>query len=265
MLLIESIILGLAQGLTEFLPVSSSGHLVIFQDLLGIDEPGLTMEVILHFGTLLSVFTVFGRDFIDLLRFSRDAGQRRFLLMLTAGVIPTGVIGILLERYMEFFFSSTLAVGAMLLLTGGMLKFMEMLPPGNKDAEKMEIKDALWIGLMQGLAVIPGISRSGATITAAIWRGLDRTAAVRYSFMLSAPVIFGATLLEVKEMVLTGVERDMLLNYITGGAVAFLAGVVAIKTFIKLLKGRKFHYFAYYCWAAGAVILLYSLIKELGA
>jgi len=165
----------------------------------------------------------------------------------------------------EIFFSSTLAVGAMLLLTGGMLKFMEMLPPGNKDAEKMEIKDALWIGLMQGLAVIPGISRSGATITAAIWRGLDRTAAVRYSFMLSAPVIFGATLLEVKEMVLTGVERDMLLNYITGGAVAFLAGVVAIKTFIKLLKGRKFQYFAYYCWAAGAVILLYSLIKELGA
>lgn len=262
MLLIEAIILGLVQGLTEFLPVSSSGHLVIFQDLLGLNDPGLTMEVILHFGTLLSVFTVFGRDFIDLLRFSRDDGQRRYLLMLVAGVIPTGVIGLLLERYMEIFFSSTLIVGAMLLLTGGMLKFMEMLPPGKKDAEKMEIRDALWIGLMQGIAVIPGISRSGATITAAIWRGLDRTVAVRYSFMLSAPVIFGATLLEVKDMVLTGVERTMLLNYIVGGAVAFLAGIVAIKTFIKLLKDRKFHYFAYYCWAAGISILLFLFLRN---
>jgi undecaprenyl-diphosphatase len=259
--IIESIILGLIQGLTEFLPVSSSGHLVIAQDLLGMNEPGVTLEVMLHFGTLLSVFWVFGRDFVELLRFPRDAGQRRFLLLLVAGAIPTAIIGILLSKYMEFIFGSTLVVGVMLLVTGGLLKMLTILPVGDKDAGKMKFKDALWIGLLQGFAVIPGISRSGATITAAIWRGLDRAAAVRYSFMLAAPVIFGVTLLEVKDMIEAGIAQAMLLNYAVGGLVAFLAGVVAIKTFIRLLKQQKFQYFAYYCWAAGAFILIFSFIK----
>lgn len=259
--ILESILLGLVQGLTEFLPVSSSGHLVIAQELLGMNEPGVTLEVMLHFGTLLSVFWVFGRDFIDLLRFPRDATQRRFLLLLVAGVIPTAIIGIFLGKYMEAIFGSTLVVGAMLLVTGGLLKLLTMLPVGDKDTGKMKFKDALMIGLLQGFAVIPGISRSGATITAAIWRGLDRAVAVRYSFMLAAPVIFGATLLEVREMLTVGIERAMLMNYVVGGLVAFLAGIVAIKTFIKLLKQQKFQYFAYYCWAAGALILVFSLLK----
>ncbi len=259
--LLESIILGFVQGLTEFLPVSSSGHLVIFQELLGMNEPGVTLEVMLHFGTLLSVFWVFGRDFIDLLRFPKDLAQRQFLLLLVVGVIPTAIIGIFLGKYMEIIFGSTLVVGAMLLVTGGLLKLLTILPVGFKDTGKMKFKDALWIGLLQGFAVIPGISRSGATITAAIWRGLDREVAVRYSFMLAAPVIFGATLLEVREMITVGIERAMLINYVLGGLVAFLAGVVAIKTFIKLLKQQKFHYFAYYCWAAGTLVLIFSLIR----
>ena len=259
--ILESILLGLVQGLTEFLPVSSSGHLVIAQELLGMNEPGVTLEVMLHFGTLLSVFWVFGRDFIDLLRFPRDLAQRRFLLLLVAGVIPTAIIGVFLSKYMDVIFGSTLVVGAMLLVTGGLLKLLTMLPVGDKDTGKMKLKDALWIGLLQGFAVIPGISRSGATITAAIWRGLDRGVAVRYSFMLAAPVIFGATLLEVKDMFTLGIERAMLLNYMVGGLVAFLAGIVAIKVFIKLLKEQKFQYLAYYCWAAGAFILIFSLIR----
>ncbi len=259
--IIESIILGLVQGLTEFLPVSSSGHLVIFQDFLGMDEPGVTLEVMLHFGTLLSVFVVFGRDFLQMLRFFRDEVQRRFLLLLVVGVIPTGVIGLLLDKYVEGIFDSTLMVGVMLLVTGGLLKLMTLLPAGTKDISKMSYADALLIGLMQGIAVIPGISRSGSTITAAIWRGLDRSLAVRYSFILAAPVIFGATLLEVKEMVALGIERSMLINYLVGGGVAFLAGVIAIKTFIQLLQSRKFQYFAYYCWAVGAFILIFSLIR----
>ncbi len=257
----EAIILGLVQGLTEFLPVSSSGHLVIFQDLLGLDEPGVTLEVLLHFGTLLSVFWVFGRDFIDLLRFPKDTAQRRFLLLLIVGVIPTGLIGLLIGSYIEAFFASTLVVGVMLLVTGGLLKLLTILPGGSKDTAQMSYRDALWVGLLQGLAVIPGISRSGSTITAALWRGLDRTTAVRYSFMLAAPVILGATLLEVREITAVGIERAMLVNYTVGGLVAFLAGVVAIKTFIRLLQQHKFHYFVYYCWALGTVTIAVSLFR----
>ena len=258
--LIEALILGLIQGLTEFLPVSSSGHLVIFQDLLGIDEPGVTLEVLLHFGTLLSVLWVFGRDFLNLFRFPRDAGQRRFLVLLVVGVVPTAVIGLLLGNYVEVLFNSTLVVGVMLLVTGGILKLLTLLPAGQKELSQMRPRDALWIGLLQGFAVIPGISRSGSTITAALWRGLDRASAVRYSFMLAAPVICGATLLEVREMLSAGIERALLINYLAGGLVSFIAGVVAIRVFVNLLRRQKFHYFAYYCWAAGVVVLIASFL-----
>jgi undecaprenyl-diphosphatase len=255
----EAILLGLVQGLTEFLPVSSSGHLVILQELLGIEETGVTLEVLLHFGTLLAVFWVFGRDFINLFRL-REAGQRRLLFLLAVGVVPTALIGLLLGNYIAILFQSTLVVGVMLLVTGGILKLLTVLPAGKKDLPAMQPKDALWVGLLQGFAVIPGISRSGSTITAALWRGLDRATAVRYSFMLAAPVIFGATLLEVREMVALGIERAALLNYIAGGLAAFLAGVVAIKVFIKVLKQQKFNYFAYYCWIAGVAVIIASLL-----
>lgn len=260
MTLIESLILGLIQGLTEFLPISSSGHLVIFQTLFGLEEPGVTLEVLLHFGTLLSVFWVFGRDFLELLRFPRDAGQRRFLLLLILGVIPTAVLGLLLDKYAAGIFQSTLATGVALLVTGGILKLLTVLPVGSKGAAEMKPRDALWIGLIQGFAVIPGISRSGSTITAALWRGLDRVTAVRYSFMLAAPVILGLTLLEIKNLAAAGVEQAMLINYLAGGLVAFLAGVAAIKLFIRLLQQQKFLYFAYYCWAAGTVAIVASLL-----
>jgi undecaprenyl-diphosphatase len=258
--LIEAIVLGLIQGLTEFLPVSSSGHLVISQELLGLEEAGVTLEVLLHFGTLLSVFAVFGRDFINLFRF-RDTAQRRFLFLLIVGVIPTALIGLLLGEYVGVLFKSTMFVGVMLLVTGGILKLLTVLPPGRKDIAGMRPVDALWVGLLQGFAILPGISRSGSTITAALWRGLDRATAVRYSFMLTAPVIFGATLLEVRDMVRVGVEKAALLNYAVGGMVAFFAGVVAIRVFINLLKQQKFHYFAYYCWIAGAVVIIASLMR----
>lgn len=260
MTLIESLILGLLQGLTEFLPISSSGHLVIFQALFGLEEPGLTLEVLLHFGTLLSVFWVFGRDFLELLRFPRDAGQRRFLLLLVLGVIPTAVLGLLMENYAAGIFKSTLATGVALLVTGGILKLLTVLPAGSKGAAEMQPRDALWIGLIQGFAVIPGISRSGSTITAALWRGLDRVTAVRYSFMLAVPVILGLTLLEIRNLAAAGIEQAMLINYLAGALVAFLAGVAAIKLFIRLLQQQKFLYFAYYCWAAGTVAIVASLL-----
>lgn len=254
--MIKAILLGVVQGLTEFLPVSSSGHLVIFQRLLGLESSGVTLEVLLHFGTLLAVFWVFRQDFLDLLKFTRDKVQQRFLLLLILGCIPTALIGYFLGDFVESIFHSLLLTGTALLVTGVILKLLTRLPEGRKDVTSMRPLDALWVGLLQGIAVIPGISRSGSTITAALWRGLDRSTAVRYSFMLAAPVIFGATLLEIKDIFKTGIEKALLLDYAAGTIAACLCGILAIQLFIRLLQQHKFHYFAYYCWAVGAVVIL---------
>ena len=134
------------------------------------------------------------------------------------------------------------------------------IPPGKNDVSRMRIGDALWIGTLQGVAVIPGISRSGSTIAGALWRGLDRETAVRYSFILAAPVILGATILEAKDLIVCGIEKTLLSNYLVGGLFAFGFGVIAIKLFINLLQNRKFHYFSYYCWIVGGITVLLSLL-----
>ncbi|MBM4235989.1 MAG: undecaprenyl-diphosphate phosphatase [Firmicutes bacterium] len=260
--LFDAALLGLIQGLTEFLPVSSSGHLVLFQDLLGLNEPGVTLEVLLHFGTLLAVFFVFGKDFIALFKFFRDEYQRHFLILLILGVLVTGILGLLFEPYIELLFSSTLVVGFMLLITGLINTLIKIIPHGQKNIADMKLLDALLIGLWQAFAIIPGISRSGTTILTALWRGLDRDAAVRFSFMLSAPVIFGATLIEARELITTGLERVMLFNYLTGTFVALVSGVFAIKFLVRILSGNKFHYFAYYCWVIGLIVIIFSLINN---
>jgi len=260
--LFEALLLGLIQGLTEFLPVSSSGHLVLFQNLLGLNEPGVTLEVLLHFGTLLSVLFVFGQDFVDLLKFYRDKYQRHFLSMLILGVIVTGLLGFIFRKYLEILFSSTLIVGFMLLITGLIITLIKIIPTGQKSIAEIKPHDALLIGLLQAFAIIPGISRSGTTILTALWRGLDRDSAIRFSFMLSAPVIFGATLVEAKELLTTGLESTMLVNYLAGTMIAFVSGVFAIKVFIRMLSAGKFHYFAYYCWTIGLIVIIISLINN---
>lgn len=257
----EAILLGMVQGLTEFLPVSSSGHLVIFQDILGMNEPGVTLEVMLHLGTLFSVFWVFGRDFLELLSFWKKRDQRHFLLMLFIGAAVTAIFGLFVKNYIDYVFKSTLLVGLMLLVTGGILKLLTIIPVGQKNIKQMKIQDAILIGLLQAFAIIPGISRSGSTILASMWRGLDRSNAIKYSFMLSAPVILGAALLESRELFSIGLDRAMLLNYLSGGLVAFISGVFAIKTFIRLLRGDKLYYFAYYCWATGFVVIIMSFLR----
>ena len=136
-----------------------------------------------------------------------------------------------------------------------------MLPQGGKEIKAMKARDALWVGLFQGLAVLPGISRSGLTITGALWRGLNRETAVRYSFMLATPAIFGATLLEAHDMLANGVESALLMTYLLGGLIAFLSGILAIRFFIRLLQMHKFHYFAYYTWSVGILAILTSLLK----
>lgn len=261
MSLLDSIILGIVQGLTEFLPVSSSGHLVIFQNILGLDEPGVTLEVLLHFGTLLSILWVFRKDFQELLKFASDPLQRRFLILLIIGTVATGAIALLLHPYIVFAFGSTLVVGFLLLITGVILWIINIIPERGKKVDSMSNLDAVWIGVFQGMAIFPGISRSGSTIFGALWRGLDRATAVKYSFILTAPAILGATLLEARGLYLEGVTPPVMINYMVGMVVAFIFGVLAIKTFIRLLQNKKFHYFSYYCWAVGSGIILFTLFK----
>jgi len=257
--LAEGILLGILQGLTEFLPVSSSGHLVIFQDFFAVSLPGITFEVMVHFGTLLSVFWVFGGDIVRIVsRSPREKKERRFLLMLMLGVVPTGLMGLLFRDFFEKFFESTLTVGLMLLVTGVILYSLQYLRPGTKDELTIKPGDALFISFVQGLAIMPGISRSGSTIAAALWSGLDRETAVRFSFLVSIPVILAVTLLEVIALRETGFD-SLTGGVLAGTLAAFLSGILAIKVFVRLLQAGRFRYFAYYCWFAGTLTVSLKL------
>jgi undecaprenyl-diphosphatase len=257
--LLEGFLLGILQGLTEFLPVSSSGHLVIFQDFFGIRLPGITFEAMVHFGTLLSVFWVFGGDILRIVCCSpHKKTERRFLLMLMLGAVPTGLIGLLFRDFFKIFFESTLTVGFMLLLTGVILYSLQYLRPGVKDEATIKPGDALFIGFIQGLAIMPGISRSGSTIAAALWSGLDRETAVRFSFLVSVPVILGVTLLEIISLQETGFNR-LTGGVLAGTLAAFVSGIFAIKVFVRLLQAGRFRYFAYYCWLAGGLTIVLKL------
>lgn len=256
---LEGILLGILQGFTEFLPVSSSGHLVIAQDLLGVKQQGILLEVMVHFGTLLSVLWVFWSDIFRIItRFPREKQERHFAFMLLLGIIPTGLMGFFFRDFFMGLYESTLMTGVMLLVTGGILYTIPHMKHGVKNEQTIGAVNALIVSVAQGLAIIPGLSRSGSTITAALWCGMDRETAVRFSFLITIPVILGATLLELGEMRATGFI-DLSSGIIYGTIAAFATGVFAIKLFVKLLRAGRFNFFAYYCWFAGTVTILFKL------
>lgn len=258
----EALFLGLVQGLTEFLPVSSSGHLVITQFLLGVKEPGITFEVFVHFGTLGSIFWVFYPDIKKLviagLFLNDDRVSRKMLFLIIMGCIPTGIIGIAFQPFFVGLFDSILTVGIMLLVTGSILWLINWKVPGRKTVEKMKVSDALVVGLFQGFAIIPGISRSGSTISAALFRELNRETAIKYSFLLALPAILGATVLECRELLTAGPESIAVAPLALGTAVAFASGVFAIRALINVLNTGKLHYFSYYCWMVGSLVILWQ-------
>ena len=256
---LETILLGILQGITEFLPISSSGHLVLAKKLLGVESPGVTLEIMLHLGTLFAVIWVYREDFGQL--FSpryRNVYQTKLIILLFVGALTTGTVGYLLYPFIDIAFQSLKFVGIMLFISGILIWTISKIPSGYKGVEEFSIYDTIWIGLMQGLAVFPGLSRSGATIWGALSRKLNRETAIKYSFMLSAPVILGATLLELKDMYIIGVDKFVWELYLTGIVLSFLSGIFAIKIFISLLVKGKFFYFAYYCWFIGTFIIILS-------
>lgn len=274
--LYQGVILGIVQGLTEFLPVSSSGHLVLGQIYFGMTESQLVFDISVHMGTMFAVIAVYFRDILNLLssvcrflsRFLRrrpvgdliaEDEELHMAGMIIVGSVPTAIIGLALKKIEHILFTSTLLVGCMLVLTGTLLWVSRKYYDQEQSTIKgFGIRKAGFIGLVQGCAVIPGISRSGSTIAAGMFMGLDRATAAKFSFLLSIPAIMGAELLGIKEMVEKGVGLDMVT--ICATIVAFITGYAALKILIRLVHAGRFHLFAPYCWFVGVLVLLSNFI-----
>jgi undecaprenyl-diphosphatase len=249
---IEAALLGLIQGLTEFLPVSSSGHLALGQVLLGIDTGDVTFEIIVHFGTVLAILTAL-RERVMLLILGclrRDRDAWHMVLLLGIGTIPAGLVGVLFKKTLETAFNSPLVVSGFLIATGVIL-WSTRFAKGNRT--RLTVWDAILIGSAQALAVLPGISRSGSTIGMGLWRGVDGREAATFSFLLSIPIIVGATVLEVRHLVAYPLSADALLTLVIGAFVAYGSGVFAIRWLLGLMGGGKLGRFAYYCWLVGLI------------
>jgi len=249
--IVQYILLGIIQGLTEFLPVSSSGHLVIFQSFLNIPN-SLAFDTVVHLATALAVIAYFWKDILNL--FAKDI--KMLGLILVAGIF-TAVIGLSFKDYFEAMFSSLDSVGFFLVLTGTVIMLGEYLGKGQR--KTLNIWDAVIIGLAQGCAIAPGLSRSGTTISAALGRNLDRNLAARFSFLLAVPTILGAGLIQSRAIIKAGTLDSGYLPLLLGFVAAFLSGLIAIKIFMNIIQKTSLQIFAYYCFVVGALVLVASI------
>ncbi|MBW1806392.1 MAG: undecaprenyl-diphosphate phosphatase [Deltaproteobacteria bacterium] len=262
---IETILLGIIQGLTEFLPVSSSGHLVLFQNLLGFKEPELLLNASLHMGTLLAVCLYLRSDIrqmaTEIWRKDFKGPYASLTLWVLVGTLPTAFIGLVFKDSFETLFGSVRVVGAMLIVTGIILISIRLLPSVTKrisreygTRKRVGLLTALVVGTIQGLAIIPGISRSGSTIVCGLFCGLDRDMAFRFSFLLSVPAIVGALVIEFSPEAITrtGIV-PLLFGFITSAIVGFLS----LKLLMSIVRKGLLYYFAPYCWIVGLLIILF--------
>lgn len=252
--IIKAIILGTIQGLTEFLPVSSSGHLVVSQTLLGLDPGQLTLNVFLHFGTLLPIFIIFWQDIRDIILLKKK--KRTLTRLIIIGTLPAGLLGVTLKNYISLLYASTMTTGFMLLITGSLLFLAEQIPAEEKKLTSFRPLNALLVGFFQALAILPGISRSGSTIVGALLQKLNREDAARFSFLLSIPVILGAGILEASEILVHGTKGTSYSAILSGTLMAAISGYLAIKFLLHILKKGSLIVFSIYCWSLGAIVLL---------
>ena len=273
--LYQGIILGIIQGLTEFLPVSSSGHLVMGQIILGITQSQLAFDISVHVGTLLAVLVVYSSDILAMLSsligfFSKAVSFKpvahlvsedknlQMAGLIIIGSIPTAFLGLVLKQFEHILFASEVLVGFMLILTGTILWLSRNFYFSESKNTEFGIKKSVFIGISQGLAVIPGISRSGTTIAVGMFLGLDRRMAAKFSFLLSIPAIVGAQILSIKDTIEGGIAIDPVTIYAT--IASFITGLIALKLLLSLVHSGKFHLFAPYCWIIGSLVLLSKII-----
>lgn len=269
----QAIILGLIQGLAEFLPISSSGHLALAQHFFGINSDSvLIFAVLLHVGTLISVFIVYWKDilgliyeffgtFADLVKTKRfdvnkNATRRMCWLIITA-TVPTAVIGFLFDEKFEKLYSNVLAIGICLVITGCILFAAEKWGKNLHGIKNTKFKHAITVGILQGCAIAPGISRSGSTIVGGLACGLKREWAVRFAFLVSIPPILGSVILELPDALAAGtVDSSLTVPILAGVIVSAVSGLIAIKGMIRLVSGKKLTYFSYYTWILGISVIV---------
>ncbi|QUH31836.1 undecaprenyl-diphosphate phosphatase [Vallitalea guaymasensis] len=281
----EAILMGIVQGVTEFLPISSSGHLAISRHILGLQLDNILFEVLLHIGTLVAIIAVYYKDVIDLIvsglgligRLFKyiiisignliyknnkkvpqiiDNDKKKFVMLIIVASIPTAIIGLILEEKIIESFDILLVPGICLIITGFLLYSTIKLKSGTKKEGKTSYKDAIIIGTFQGFAGLPGISRSGSTIVASLLRGLNKEFAVKFSFLMSLPAVIGAMILQIKDLEWDTLSTIITAPYVVGMAVSAFVGYICIKFLIKLIKQNKLHYFAYYCFVIGIIIII---------
>jgi undecaprenyl-diphosphatase len=270
--LYQAIVLGIVQGLTEFLPVSSSGHLILVRDLLHWPDPGLAFDVALHAGTLVAILIYFASLWIRIIRAAFGANvridggtgeltpeelkQQRFLLwLLVLGTIPGAIIGKLFEKQAEETFRQPALVASLMIVVALIMWWGEKVGSMRKNLTQVTVPDALTVGLAQATAIMPGVSRSGSTIAAALFRGLNRDAAARFSFLLATPIIAGACVLNALHLRHTGIPADMKQAFLVGTAVSAVVGYITIAAFIRYLRTQTLKIFIVYRIIFGIIVL----------
>ena len=270
----QSVILGMLQGITEFLPISSSGHLVLLQHIFGLKEPEILFDICLHIGTLIAICIIFRQLIWQLIKaifdhptifLSKQAlikgiqtnPHLRMSWVIICGTIPTGIIGICFHHYVDQLFGNILNVGIALIVTGFILWFTRFPNPKDRDILNMTVIDAIIIGIAQGLAILPGISRSGLTICTCLYVGINRQTAAQFSFLLSIPAILGALVLEIDRI---SFHSMYLSSIILGTVTATIIGFFALKWLLRIVNHGKMFWFAPYCWIIGCLTIIYSQI-----
>ena len=241
------IILGIIQGLTEFFPVSSSGHLVIMQSFIGVSGQEVALSAVLHLGTICALILFFFKDILGVFK------NIKLLFLILIVTIITGIIGVLGKDFFESLFSSPKLVALALIITGIILILTQKFKEAKKDT--VDFKDALFLGVMQAIAIIPGISRSGITISALLFRKIDRETAFKFSFLASIPAVLGANFLEARKIEF--VLRTGFSNFFAGFLSSLLVGIIALWVLKFILRKAKFHYFGYYCIIIAIITLLF--------
>lgn len=277
MTILQAMFLGLVQGVAEFLPISSSGHLSIFQNFFGMgtaESESMFFDVLLHLATLVSVCVAYRRDIAQIIAQLVDCvrgighpvpGPKkrypavRLLLMMFFATLPLFAV-LPVKDLVEKLYYSTLFIGIALILTGCMLFVADRMSQGSKDEKNMSIGNALFVGLCQAIATVPGLSRSGTTITAGMAAGLNREFAVKFSFLISIPAVLGANILSLVDAVKEGIDFSRLPAYLLGMLVAGVSGYLSISLVRYITRKNRFGSFAYYCWLAGAVTLILTIV-----
>ncbi|VVB78936.1 Undecaprenyl-diphosphatase [uncultured archaeon] len=250
--LIQAVILSIIQGIAEWLPISSSGHLAIMQNFFGFQN--LSFDVFLHFASILAVFVVFFWDIVSLLNI-RKRKNIRYILLILLGIIPAGVVGFLFRKEIEGLFSNMIYLGIFFIISGILIYLTKF---SREKKETLTWFDSLFIGAFQAVAILPGISRSGATVSSGMYRGLSKQEAVRFSFLMAIPVVLGAGVLELKNIVVSDISYNLL---VISFIVTFLVSLFTIKILLRIIKTDKFYLFGVYNFILGIFILIYQFIR----